>query len=77
MVSFKEYTQYDGLGLAELIRKKEVAPQEVVEAALEQVNTKNKQINALIFTQGGRAVQDARNLTDGPFCGVYVSGTHP
>ena len=31
MGEFKEYHQYDGLGLAELIRKKEVSAQEVCE----------------------------------------------
>ena len=34
---FKEYTNYDGLGLAELIKNKQVTVSEVLEAAITQV----------------------------------------
>ena len=35
MGTFPEYGQYDGLGLAELVRKKEVKPSELVEEAID------------------------------------------
>jgi len=34
MGTFKEYEHYDGLGLAELVRKQEVSPEELCETAL-------------------------------------------
>ena len=36
-----DYKQYDALGLAELIRKKEVTPAEVHEAAIREIEHKN------------------------------------
>ena len=33
MGGFKEYAQYDGMGLAELVKKREVSPAEVCEEA--------------------------------------------
>ena len=33
-MAFPEYTRYDGLGLAELVRTRQVSPLELVEAAL-------------------------------------------
>jgi len=45
---FREYTNYDGLGLAELIRTKEVSPQEVLEAAILQAESVNPTLNAIV-----------------------------
>ena len=33
---FKEYNQYDALGLAELVKKKEISPAELCEEAIER-----------------------------------------
>lgn len=33
-MAFSEYSKYDGLGLAELVRKKKVSPGELVEEAI-------------------------------------------
>ena len=38
MNSFNDYEEYDGLGLAELVRNKEVMPSELVEAAISRIN---------------------------------------
>lgn len=43
-----EYKQYDALGLAELIRKKEVTAKEVREAAIREIELKNDKLNAVI-----------------------------
>ena len=33
----REYAEFDGLGLAELVRKRDVTPAELVEAAIERI----------------------------------------
>ncbi|MBN2283003.1 MAG: amidase [Deltaproteobacteria bacterium] len=71
MGAFKEYDRYDGLGLAGLIRKKEMSPSEVCEAAIGRIEAINPQLNAVItpmYDRGREAV--SRGLPDGPFAGV-------
>ncbi|MGC1579357.1 MAG: hypothetical protein WA813_25105, partial [Beijerinckiaceae bacterium] len=46
-MGFAEYSNYDGLGLAELVNKKEVKPAELVEAAFERIERHNPQLNAV------------------------------
>jgi amidase len=68
---FKEYENYDGLGLAELVRKGEVSAAELAEAAIERIQTRNPIINAVIepmFDEGKRLI--AQGYGDGPFAGV-------
>ncbi len=43
MGDFAEYTDYDGLGLAELVRKGAVHPRELVEAAIARIEAANPQ----------------------------------
>jgi amidase len=55
MAHFKEYLDYDGLGLAELIQKKEISPTELCETAIQRIEKINPRINAVItpmFKQG-------------------------
>ena len=66
-----DYSDYDGLGLAELVRKGEVTPAELVEAAIERIERHNPALNAVVY----KAYDDARewaagDLPDGPFKGV-------
>ncbi len=71
MTLFKEYDQYDGLGLADLIRSGALPVQEVVETAIQRIETLNPAINAVIcpmFDEGRRSID--RGLPDGPFKGV-------
>jgi amidase len=71
MVNFKEYDQYDGLGLAELIRKGEVSQDEVCEAAIARIEAVNPGINAVITKTYDAARDQAQGtLPDGPFAGV-------
>ena len=42
-MGFAEYSNYDGFGLAELVKKKEIKPAELVEAALERIERHNPQ----------------------------------
>ncbi len=55
MGNFKEYEQYDGLGLAELVRKKEVSSEELCETAIEKIEESNPEINAVITPMGDEA----------------------
>ncbi len=50
MMKLSEYCQYDGLGLAELVQKKEVTAQELVDSALQAISRVNPSINAVIDT---------------------------
>ncbi|MFQ5857112.1 MAG: amidase [Anaerolineae bacterium] len=71
MSGFSEYNEYDGLGLAGLVRKGEVTPGEVVEAAITRIEKLNPQINAVIHKMYDRARAAVESgLPDGPFTGV-------
>ncbi|MFY0576501.1 amidase [Cystobacter fuscus] len=66
-----EYTEYDGLGLAELVRRKEVTPGELVRTALAAIERVNPRINAVIGTleEEARATLE-QGVPEGPFTGV-------
>ncbi|HEV8261166.1 MAG TPA: amidase [Burkholderiales bacterium] len=71
MDGFAEYEQYDALGLADLVRRKEVTPPELLEAAIERVEARNPAINAVVmklYDYGRKTIADG--LPDGPFRGV-------
>lgn len=66
-----EYAHYDAVGLAELVRRGEVAPRELLEAALRRADALDPRLNALLARFDDRA----RNLADKtptgkPFAGV-------
>jgi amidase len=48
MGGFKEYDQYDGLGLAELVKKKEISAAEICEEAIVRIERVNPALNAVI-----------------------------
>jgi amidase len=70
-MAIAEYSEYDGLGLAELVRKREVTPSELVEAAIERIERRDRVLNAVVHKayDEARAVATA-SLDDGPFAGV-------
>ncbi|MBW1783388.1 MAG: amidase [Deltaproteobacteria bacterium] len=71
MEPFKEYDQYDGLGLAELIRKKEISAQEVCETAIARIEALNPRLNAVVTPMYDHAREAIRQgLPEGPFTGV-------
>ncbi len=68
---FPEYSQYDAVGLAELVGGGDVTPAELVESAIARVEELNPQLNAVI----AKHYQSARRLAavglpSGPFHGV-------
>jgi amidase len=67
----QEYERYDALGLAELVRKGEVSPEELLDAALARVSRHNPKLNAVVMNWEERARREIRaGLPDGPFRGV-------
>lgn len=68
---FKEYVQYDGLGLSQLVRKGDVSPKELLDAAIAKANELNPHLNAIIHRFDERAYNNIQNnLPQGPFHGV-------
>jgi amidase len=66
-----DYSNYDGLGLAQLVRSGQVSPVELVEAAIARAHRHNPKLNAIVY----EGFEDARKaatgpLPDGPFKGV-------
>jgi amidase len=65
------YAGYDGLGLAELVRRKEFSPTELVEEAIRRIEAHNPRINAVVLEMFDRARAAARaGPPAGPFQGV-------
>jgi len=65
------FSEYDGLGLAELVAKKAVTPGELVEAAIERIEHHNPVLNAVVYKAYDEALRVAAEpLPDGPFKGV-------
>ena len=70
-MSLDDFSEYDGLGLAERVRKKDVTPAELVEAAISRIERHNPTLNAVVY----KGYDDARrwakgDLPEGPFRGV-------
>lgn len=71
MISLSDYIQHDGLGLAALVRNKEVQPIELVEASIQQIETVNPQVNAVIHKLYDAARKVAKTVDPSAlFCGV-------
>jgi amidase len=71
MASFKEYGDFDALGLAELVCRKRATPGELLDAAIERLEAVDPKINAVpIRHEDFARRQIARGVPDGPFRGV-------
>ncbi len=69
--AFKEYEKYDGIGLSELIKKKEVTPNEVLESAIAKIEKLNPRLNAVITKMYDEAKEVVdRGVKTGVFAGV-------
>src|SRR5436309_15294233 len=70
-MAFREYGSYDGIGLAELVRKKEVSAQELLDEAIARTAKVDPQINAVVVKHYDYAKKQVdKGLLDGPFAGV-------
>ncbi|MGQ0766306.1 MAG: amidase [Gemmatimonadota bacterium] len=66
-----EYLQYDGLGLAELVRRAEVTAAEIADVAIRRIERLNPQLNAVVHSMFNDARQRARGRqVDGVFMGT-------
>src|SRR5688572_33077857 len=66
-----DFLHHDGLGVAELIRRKEISPREAVMASINRIETLNPQLNAVVHRMFDRALGDADgDIPDGAFSGV-------
>jgi amidase len=50
MISLHDYAAHDGLGLAELVARKEVSPEELLNTVYAAVEKVNPQLNAVLQT---------------------------
>lgn len=67
----REYSEFDGLGLAALVKKREVSAGELLEAAIERIERHNGALNAVVYKAYGEARAVAAGaLPDGAFRGV-------
>jgi len=70
-VDLDEYAAHDASGLAELVRRREVHPRELVAAAIEGARRVDGTLNALVELLEDRAeTLDEDAIPDGPFRGV-------
>src|SRR3979411_2060442 len=70
-MAFKEYGSYDGVGLADLVRKKQVSARELLDQAVGRTHKGDPQINAVVVKHYDYAQRQIdKGLPDGPFTGV-------
>jgi amidase len=67
---FEEYRQHDATSLAELIAKREVSVEEVLETAIARAEQVNPVINAIVHKQYEQARKAVVRLPEGPLKGV-------
>lgn len=71
MSTISEFDKYDGMALAEHVRKREVQPIELVDAAIARMERLNPKLNAVVTPLFEEARSIARGpLPDGPFTGI-------
>ncbi|MCB1741671.1 MAG: amidase [Gammaproteobacteria bacterium] len=70
-MQFDEYRQFDAMGLAALVRNRQVHPVELLDAAITRIEALDGRINAVVLRMYEQArVAIAAGLPDGPFTGV-------
>src|SRR5436190_8583074 len=70
-MAFKEYGSYDGVGLAGLVRKKQVSAADLLDEAIARTARIDPEINAVVVKHYDYARRQIdAGLPDGPFTGV-------
>lgn len=70
-MAFKDYGGYDAVGLADLVRKKDVTPGELLDEAIARTGKLDPEINAVVVKHYDYAErQIGKGLPQGPFTGV-------
>ena len=70
-MNVEEFERYDGLGLAELVRRRQVSAADVLDAAIARIEARNPAVNAVVsrlYDQARAAI--AAGLPAGPLTGV-------
>ena len=70
-MAFKEYGNYDAVGLAELVRNREVTANELLDEAVARTEQLDRTIHAVVvkhYDFAGRQI--GNGLPEGPFTGV-------
>ena len=71
MTDFSELAHLDATAQADLVRRKDVQPIELVDAAIERIEALNPKLNAVVTNMFDQARETARGeLPEGPFTGV-------
>src|SRR5665647_420177 len=70
-MAFKEYAEFDAVGLAELVRSKQVSAGELLDEAIARTDAIDPAINAVVVRHDDYARQQIKDgLPDAPFAGV-------
>src|SRR5579862_4553154 len=70
-MKFSEYDRHDATGLAQLVRRRDVTPLELVDEAIARIERHNPKLNAVVYKAFDEARMTAKGpLPDGPFKGV-------
>lgn len=70
-MALKEYGEYDGVGLAELVRSKQVSADELLDEAIARTDAVGPKLNAVVVRHDDYARRQIEaGLPDGPFKGV-------
>lgn len=70
-MNFEEYRKHDAVGLAELVKTKQVQPAELLDIAIQRTEEVNPKVNAVVTKLYDLAKEQIKNLNyDTPFAGV-------
>ncbi len=71
MAKMDEFLTYDAIGLAELVRQRQVQATELIDASIERIERFNPTLNAVVTPLFERARTEAASISfNGPFAGV-------
>ncbi|TCM64479.1 amidase [Acinetobacter calcoaceticus] len=69
-MNYSEYSQYDGIGLSNLVQKKHIQAHELLEIAIRRSEEVNPQLNAIVISMHDQALSRAKQQHPGQFSGV-------
>ena len=71
-MKFEDYVRHDATALAALVKRGEVTPRELVDAALARLDAVDGRVHAIIhrLDESARRAADGGTLPEGPFKGV-------
>ena len=71
MISFEEYARHDAVGLADLVRRREASPGELLDAAISRIEAADPAINAVVRKRYDAARAEAQRVDpQAPLAGV-------